>query len=155
MLLKIHIIFNNNSSHSSSGATIDWLCPAVNLTLRMKFCYLRIFKLMSKVLTGRLDVIMHRIIYDSQSAFFKERYILDNVLLSQKIIYDCNQKSTSGVIIKIDFKKTYDKIRSYLLEVLTHRGFSHLWIQWITAWLKSSESCNSIICFRLFIAFRL
>ena len=49
------------------------------------------------------------------------------------------------MVIKIDFEKAYDKIHwSYLLEVLAARGFGSVWIQWMTSWLTSSQSCISL-----------
>lgn len=69
-----------------------------------------IFKLFSKILTHRIERVMARIINESQTAFLPNRYILDNVLLSQKIIHFSKQNKQQGVILKIDFKKAYDKI---------------------------------------------
>lgn len=55
-----------------------------------------IFKLISKVLTSRLEVVMSRIIDESQSTFLKGMYILDNVVISQEIIHDTIQREISG-----------------------------------------------------------
>lgn len=77
------------------------------------------FKLLSKILTNRLETIMARLIDDSQSAFLKNRYILDNIVLSQEIIHFYQISKQQGVVIKVDFEKTYDKINwNYLLEIL-------------------------------------
>ena len=62
------------------------------------------FKLLSKMLTNRLEHIMSRLIDPSQSAFLKNRYILDNVVLSQEIIHSCQISKQQGVIIKVDRK---------------------------------------------------
>lgn len=53
---------------------------------------------------------MNRIIDSSQSAFLKNRYILDNMILSQEIIHSCKVSNQPRVVIKIDFEKAYDKI---------------------------------------------
>lgn len=72
----------------------------------------------------RLEAIINRIIDSSQAAFIKNRYILDNVFLSQEIIHHCQLTNTLGVVIKVDFKKAYDKINwQYLLDILHQRGF--------------------------------
>lgn len=103
------------------------------------------FKLISKILTNRLEHIMHKLIDNSQSAFLKGRYILDNVVICQEIIHYSQHAKQSGVIIKIDFEKAYDKINwEYLIEVLQHRGFGPTWITWIQKWLLSSQSCISV-----------
>lgn len=85
------------------------------------------FKIKSKMLTKMLDPIMSRIIDSTQAAFLPGRYILDNVVLSQKIIHHAIHTKSPRVIIKIDFEKTYDEINwNYLIEVL--RNFGSLWI---------------------------
>ena len=103
------------------------------------------FKIISKILTFRLESIMHRIIDTSQAAFIKGRYILDNVILSQEIIHSCQADKAEGVIVKVDFEKAYDKINwHYLISILENRGFGSTWIQWINEWLISSQSCVNI-----------
>ena len=62
------------------------------------------------MLTKMLDHIMSRIIDSTQAAFLPGRYVLDNVVLSQEIIHHAIHTKSPGVILKIDFEKTYDKI---------------------------------------------
>lgn len=88
---------------------------------------------------------MDRILDTSQSAFIKNRYILDNVIISKEIIHHCQQTKQQGVVIKVDLEKAYDKIHwDYLLEILQSRGFGAKWIKWITEWLYSSQSCVNL-----------
>lgn len=92
------------------------------------------FKILSKILTNILELIMSRIIDTSQSAFLRNRYILDNVVLSQELIHSCQTQKQQRVVIKIDFEKTYDKIHwDYLLEVQKSRAFGSRWLGWIEA----------------------
>jgi hypothetical protein len=39
------------------------------------------------------------------------RHILDGVVTLHKIIHELHRKNMSGVILKIDFEKAYDKIK--------------------------------------------
>lgn len=48
------------------------------------------------MLTFRLEAIMNMIIDYSQTAFIKNRYILDNVVLSQEIIHHCQATNEQG-----------------------------------------------------------
>lgn len=85
---------------------------------------------------------MFRIIDPSQSAFIKNMYILDNVVLSQEILHSCQISKQHGVVIKVNFEKFYNKIHwDYLLKVLYSKNFGTKWIQWITHWLYNSQSC--------------
>lgn len=57
-------------------------------------------------------------------------------------MHSCQTDKQPGVVIKVDFEKIYDKTHwDYLLEVLTSRKFGTKWIQRITQWLYSSQSC--------------
>lgn len=102
-------------------------------------------KIISQVLTNRLGFVMHKLIDNTQSAFLKNRFILDNVVLSNEIIHHCKKTKQQGVVIKIDWSKAYDRINwQYLIEILRGRGFGEKWIQWITNWLTSSQTCINI-----------
>jgi hypothetical protein len=47
----------------------------------------------------------------SQTAFMQGRYILDGVVTFHKTIHEMHRKSLNGIILKINFEKTYDKIK--------------------------------------------
>ena len=67
------------------------------------------------------------------------------MVLSHELIHHCQVSKMSGVVIKVDFEKAYDKIHwGYLLDVLHSRGFSAKWTAWISQWLFSSHSCINI-----------
>ena len=51
-----------------------------------------IYKLVSKVMPNRLKVILPRIISDSQCAFVKNRFIIDNVLIAYELIHTLKNK---------------------------------------------------------------
>lgn len=90
------------------------------------------FKIISNILTNRLNSIINRIIDVSQSGFIKHRYILDNVVLSQELIHHRRINNVSGVVIKVNFENAYNKIHwECILEILQSRGFSHKWCRWI------------------------
>ena len=103
------------------------------------------FKIISKILTYRLEPILQRLIDANQSAFLKNRFILDNVVLSHEIIHHCQVTKQQGVVIKIDFEKAYDKINwQYLIDLMLSRGFDDKWVAWMKLWLVSSQSCITI-----------
>ncbi|XP_078152676.1 uncharacterized protein LOC144547863 [Carex rostrata] len=66
-------------------------------------------KIISKLLTVRLEHVMDRLIDQTQAAFIRGRYILDNVVLSHELLHYCKTNREEGVVIKIDFEKAYDK----------------------------------------------
>src|SRR6266540_741068 len=51
-----------------------------------------------------------------------------------------HRKKLSGVILKIDFKKSYDKIKwPFLLQTLQMKGFSPRWISWVKSFISSGS----------------
>jgi hypothetical protein len=55
----------------------------------------------------------------------KGRNILDGVVTLHETIHELHSKKLNGVILKLDFEKTYDKVKwSFLQQTLTIKGFS-------------------------------
>jgi hypothetical protein len=69
-----------------------------------------IFKLVSKAFACRLSPVAHRVISQSQTAFIKGRFIQDGPLALHKIIHELKSKNLPAVLLKLDFKKAYDRV---------------------------------------------
>jgi hypothetical protein len=69
-----------------------------------------LFKLFTKCLTIRLEPIVDRIIHKAQSAFIKDRNIMNSVLALHEILHETKQRKKVGVVFKIDFEKAYNKV---------------------------------------------
>ncbi|XP_021991610.1 uncharacterized protein LOC110888390 [Helianthus annuus] len=67
-----------------------------------------ISKLISKVLAARMKEVIGKVISVSQSAFLKERYILDGPLILNEIIGWVKRNKKRAFFLKIDFEKAYD-----------------------------------------------
>jgi hypothetical protein len=51
-----------------------------------------------------------QIVSPSQSAFIPGRNIMEGVVVLHEMIHEIYRKKMNGVILKIDFKKVYDKV---------------------------------------------
>jgi hypothetical protein len=90
------------------------------------------FKIFSKALNNRLVRICDRLIAPNQTAFIKGRYILESVVAAHEIIHEIAKKGESGIILKLDYEKAYDRVDwVFLEEALSTRGFSEKWLRWI------------------------
>jgi hypothetical protein len=69
-----------------------------------------IFKIVSKCFATKLDPIANRIISPNQTAFIKGRLITDGVLALQEVIHEMKVKKLGGILLKLDFEKTYDRV---------------------------------------------
>lgn len=68
-------------------------------------------KIISKVIQGRIEKVLHKIISINQTEFIKGKSISENVLLAQEIIRDINKRNKQhNVVVKLDMAKTYDRV---------------------------------------------
>lgn len=72
-----------------------------------------VYKLISKVLTNRLKLILPDIITPTRSAFVPRRLISDNILIAYELThYMINKRkgNTGYAAIKLDMSKAYDRV---------------------------------------------
>nr|GEZ49101.1 RNA-directed DNA polymerase, eukaryota, reverse transcriptase zinc-binding domain protein [Tanacetum cinerariifolium] len=78
-----------------------------------------VYKIIAKVLTNRLSLVMLDHISDVQSAFVANRQILDGPFILNELLSWCKYKKLKSMIFKIDFEKAFDSERwDYLDDVL-------------------------------------
>jgi hypothetical protein len=68
------------------------------------------FKIFTKVAANRLNLVADHI-SPTQIAFMQGRNILEGVVILHGIIHELHRKKQSRVVLKIDFEKTYDKVK--------------------------------------------
>lgn len=94
-----------------------------------------LYKIIAKVLSNRLRIILPDIITENQSAFVPGRSITDNVLLAFEFLHYMKQKKRGdeGVIgLKLDVSKAYDRVDWCFLKMqMQQMGFSRKWVAWI------------------------
>jgi reverse transcriptase-like protein/endonuclease/exonuclease/phosphatase family protein len=91
-----------------------------------------LYKIISKLLSLRLKVVIAPLIDESQSAFVMDRQILDGVLVANEAIGWLRKKKIQGALLKLDFQKAYDSVRwSFLEKVMLKMGFGRKWVQLI------------------------
>lgn len=91
-----------------------------------------IYKIITKVLTIRLNSVIHKVVSEAQTAFIPGRFILDGVLIVHEILHELRVKTKKGIILKLDFEKAYDKANwQFLHDVLKRKNFDLVWIDWI------------------------
>lgn len=99
-----------------------------------------LYKILAKVLSNRLKLVMPRIIGEVQSAFVGGQNILDGVLIANEIVDVWRKSKSKGLILKLDFKKAFDSVNwAFLFSMLSNFGFGNKWIKWIKACVSSAK----------------
>jgi hypothetical protein len=87
--------------------------------------------LASKSLPKLQQIVMKvakKVVNPTQSVFIPSRNIMEGVILLHETIHEMHRKKQDGVILKIDFKKVYDKINwSFVQQTLQMKGFCPTW----------------------------
>lgn len=91
-------------------------------------------KIISKIISKRLNPLLPRLIYVNQSGFVSGRLITENVMLAQEIIHNISKINSGGnVVLKLDMAKAYDRLSWEFQEnVLKKYDFANYWISLVS-----------------------
>ncbi|XP_050233447.1 uncharacterized protein LOC126681933 [Mercurialis annua] len=85
------------------------------------------YKIISKILTSRLQHIIHVLVSQNQNAFTKGRSISDNILLAHEMLHYLKTKTKGNshfMALKLDISKAYGKLEwPYIKSILQAWGF--------------------------------
>ena len=102
------------------------------------------YKIISKVLSKRLKLVLDKIISIDQTCSVPGRSIIDNNHLIRNIREYVEQKNIGCAFISLDQSKAFDRVsHEYLFKVLEAFGFGQQFIQWVK--LLYSQIYSSII----------
>lgn len=86
-----------------------------------------LYKIISMVLAERPKVLPFNL-HDVESAFIDGRQILDAILIASETVGEWEALNKSGFILKLDYKKVYDKLDwMYLDAIMYKKGFGLGW----------------------------
>jgi hypothetical protein len=103
------------------------------------------YKIFTKVLTNRLVPVAKKIIGTNQTGFIKGRNILEGVVVLHEVLHELHRSKARGLILKIDFEKTYDSLSwDFLGKVMQGKGFPQKWITWVMKTVREGKVCINV-----------
>jgi hypothetical protein len=79
-------------------------------------------KIITKGVNNRLNGVVDDLIDKTQTAFVKNRFIMEGVV----VLHEVKKKKMSGVLFKVHFEKAYDNVNwAFLYNIMVKKGFSH------------------------------
>lgn len=134
-------LFDDFFNHKVDIARINYglitLLPEIKEASKIQqfrpICLLNcLYKLVTKTLTIRLELVADKLIHNTQTAFMKNRNIMSGIMCMHEIVHETKRRKEIGIILKLDFEKIYDKVNwNLLFTCLEKRGFHDKWCKWI------------------------
>jgi len=96
-------------------------------------------KILTKILTTRLQNQVPKLIDIDQTGFINGRSISENFVYATELVQCCYKRKAPT--LKLDFAKAFDSVNWDSLDAVLHaRGFPVLWTRWMQQLLASSRS---------------
>ena len=100
-----------------------------------------VLQLVTKLMANRLAPHLNSMVATNQSAFIQGRCIHDNFMLVQQTIKVLHRRKISSLFLKLDISKAFDSVSwSFLIEILSHLGFSATWPGLLNNLLRSAST---------------
>lgn len=112
----IFYLFSTGEMYIGINCTSVTLVPKIHNSSQVKdfrpiACCSLVYKLISKILTARMQRVITEVVSDCQSGFIPRRCIDDNILLATELIKGYGRAHISPrCVLKIDLKKAYDSV---------------------------------------------
>ena len=138
LIYAIQEFFNNNILFHPFNCTSLTLIPKSTNAKKVEdyrpiACCTVVYKIISRILAGRIHNVIAKVIDTAQSGFIPGRHMSDNILLAAELIkgYSRNNNS-SRCMIKMDLRKAYDSISwVFLFSVMEEMGFPPRFMDWV------------------------
>jgi len=69
-----------------------------------------LYKILAKILANRLRQVIGSVVSKIQSAFVKNRQILDGILIANEVVDEAWKSKKDLLLFKVNFEKVYDSV---------------------------------------------
>ena len=137
--------FESGKFHASFNTTWVTLIPKKKGLLDVSefrpICLVgSLYKVIAKVMSRRIKVVLPSLIGEAQTAFVAGRQVLDGALVANEVVHWLKKKKKAGVLLKMDFQKAYDSVDWAALDmVMAAMGFGCNWRRWVQRCMSSAS----------------
>ena len=101
------------------------------------------FKILSKLITNRLELVVPQLIGQQQTGFLKGRSIFTNIRKTMEVVIHKKRTNTPGIVAMVDFEKCFDKINHLAIKgVFQYFGFGPCFIRLLFLLYNDLEMCT-------------
>lgn len=99
-----------------------------------------LYRILAKLLSICLRLAIGKLISSCQSAFVPNRNMMDEVLITNEIMYFAKKKNRACMLTKVDFEKAYDCVSwKFLRDLMGRMGFGDRWRGWMEMLIFNSS----------------
>lgn len=69
-----------------------------------------VYKIISKVITNRLEPLLLALVSEEKTRFVEGRQILNNIIQAHEVVHSLKSNKQAGMIMQLDLAKAYDKL---------------------------------------------
>jgi hypothetical protein len=69
-----------------------------------------LYKIVAKLLANRLRLVIGSVISEAQTAFVRDRQILDGILIANEVVDEARKYKKELLLFKVYFEKAYDSV---------------------------------------------
>lgn len=103
------------------------------------------YKIYAKALQIRLQEPLSKIISPDQCAYLRNRFILDNILLTHETLAWAKKSRQDTIFLKLDFSKAFDRVDwPFLFNIMSRMGFPPGFINMVRLTMSDAEASINI-----------
>ena len=100
------------------------------------------YKILTKLLSTRLQNVISTIVATDQTGYIKNRYIGENIRTVVDVIDYLKEYNKPGILLQSDFEKAFDSVSwNFLYMTLKQFGFGENFRKWISTIYNNPQCC--------------
>ena len=103
------------------------------------------YKILSKILSERIKLVLHKVVYNKQFCGIPGRSIVQCNMELRDIIHYANDSNSNLAVLNLDWYKAFDLVPiEFIFKVLEALGFGETFVNWIKTLYNGIESSIEI-----------